>query len=270
MMTLWMMVSDAARILAMDGRTFNVFGDEPPLKPGDVNVEMSRPLGEVYYNTAIGQQRAIEDEFEKLDGIASMAVHAVFTGGRVYVYSRYERNLSAEGTVRRGGLALTNGVYGTPDDLRLMDDPIQLGKIDLTFKPTDRDMVIMGINEPDDPDDLASLDLFRKAGMGVCAIGPATRGGVAPSGRTVPKEVDIYTGSMCDTYGLFALPGIRRKVAPTSGLIMNQIFWAANCQIAEQIIERTGNAPCVYLSGALKGGMEKLDENKRILRERGY
>ncbi|MBA7483786.1 hypothetical protein ES707_19303 [subsurface metagenome] len=268
MMTLWMMVSDAARILARDGVKFDVFGDEPELKKG--NVDMARPLGEVYYETAVEQQKAIDGEIDRINDIASMAVHSVLTGGRVYVYSRHTLNLCAEGTVRRGGLALTNGISGPPDKLVLMDDPLQQGKVDLTFRPTAKDMVIMGIGKPDDPDDLASLDLFKKAGIGICAIGPAARNGVVPSGRTVPKEADIYTGSMCDTYGLFALPGIKRKVAPTSGLIMNQIFWAVNCQIAEQIIEKTGNAPCIYLSGALKGGMDKLNENKHMIRERGY
>jgi len=270
MMTLWMMISDAARILARDGVTFDVYGREPELGNDDVNVDMSRPLGEVYYDTAIRQQRAIDDDIDRIDAIAAMAVHSVFTGGRVYVYSRYERNLCGEGTVRRGGLALTNGVYGPPDNLRLMDDPIQLGKIDLTFRPTDKDMVIMGGGYPDDPEDLASLEIFRKAGMGVCFIGPATKNGEIPPGKTVAKEADIHVGDMFDSYGLFALPGIKRKVAPTSGLVMNQIFWVINCQIAQQVIERTGNAPCVYLSGALQGGMEKLNENKRILRERGY
>ena len=64
--------------------------------------------------------------------------------------------------------------------------------------------------------------------------------------------------------------GAKKKVAPTSGLINIQNFWCVCLQIAEQIIDRTGNAPGVYLSGALKGGMEKLDEVKKALRERGY
>ncbi|MFC1693681.1 hypothetical protein ACFL1R_09270 [Candidatus Latescibacterota bacterium] len=270
MMTLWMMISDAARILAGEGISFKVFGDEPSLKKGDVNVDMARPLGEVYYETAVKQQKAIDDEFTKINDIAAMAVHSVITGGRVYVYSRHSENLCAEGTVRRGGLSLTFGVYGPPEKLILMDDPIQRGIADLSFKPTDRDTVIMGIGKPDDSDDLESLDLFRKAGAGVAAIGPSTRNGIVPSGRTVPNEADIHIGTMCDTYGLFALPGINRKVAPTSGLINNQVFWAVCCQIAEQIIEKTGNTPGIYLSGALKGGMEKLNEVKRLYRERGY
>ena len=73
-----------------------------------------------------------------------------------------------------------------------------------------------------------------------------------------------------DTYGVFALPGIKKKIAPTSGPINNQIFWAVCFQIAEQIIERTGNTPAIYLSGALKGGMDKLNEVKRLYKERGY
>ena len=270
MMTFWMMVSDAARLLAAARIPFKVFGDEPSLKKGSVNVDMARPLGDVYYDHAMTQLKAIDGEIDTINRIASMAVHSVLNGGRVYVYSSFTSALCAEGTVRRGGLGLTFGISGSPDDLVLMDDPIQRGKMDLTFKPTDKDMVIMGIIKPDDPDDLQCLDLFRKAGMGVTAIGPATRNGKIPSGRTVPKEVDIHIGSGYDTYGLFALPGAKKKVAPTSGLNNIQNFWCVCLQIAEQIIERTGNTPRVYLSGALKGGMEKLDEVKRVLRERGY
>lgn len=270
MMTLWMMVSDAARLLASDSIPFTVFGDEPNLKKGTVNVDINRPLGDVYYDTAVNQQKAIDEQFDTVNRIAAMAVHSALNGGRVYVYSRYPNNLCAEGTVRRGGLGLTFGVYGPPDNLVLMDDPLQRGKADLSFKPTDKDMVIMGIGKPDDPDDLTSLDMFKKSGAGTAAIGPATRNSKIPQGRTVPREVDIYMGDMMDTYGLFALPGAKKKIAPTSGLINNQIFWAVCCQIAEQIIERTGNAPGIYLSGALKGGMEKLNEVKRLYKERGY
>jgi uncharacterized phosphosugar-binding protein len=199
-----------------------------------------------------------------------MATHATLTGGRVYVYSLDKGNLCAEGTVRRGGLGLTFGVYGTADKLTLMDDPLQRGDRDPKFTPTDKDVVIMGIGKPDSPDDLAVLDLIRKSGAGVCAIGPCTRNGEIPQGRTISKEVDVYIGDMMDTYGIFALPGIKKKISPTSGLMNTQIFWTVCAQIADQIYQRTGNAPGVFLSGALKGGMEKLNEVKRVYKERGY
>jgi uncharacterized phosphosugar-binding protein len=270
MMTFWMMVSDAARLLAADNISFTVYGDEPDLKKDAETADLNRPLGDRYYDLAIEQQMAIERQFTTVNRAATMAVHSALTGGRVYVYSRYQENLAAEGTVRRGGLGLTFGIYGTPDKLMLMDDPLQQGAIDLTFKPTIKDTIIMGIAKPDDPEDIACLDLFKKSGAGIVALGPSTRNGVAPSGRTIPKEVDVYIGDMMDSYGVFALPGIKKKIAPTSGLINNQIFWAVCCQIAEQIIERTGKAPGIFLSGALKGGMEKLNEVKRLYRERGY
>ena len=105
--------------------------------------------------------------------------------------------------------------------------------------------------------------------MGVAAIGPETCDGKIPE-NAISKKVDLYAGAMMDTYGLFALPGIKRKVAPTSGLVNNQIFWSVCCQIAEQILERTGNAPVIFLSGALKGGLERLDGDKEVYLKRGY
>jgi len=270
MVTFWMMISDTARLLAADGISFGVYGDEPENSAATSAVNLNEPLSDDYFQVAIEQQQAVQAEFDTINDIAAMAVHSALQGGRVYVYSRHTENLCAEATVRRGGLALTLGISGPPDKLRLMEDPLRQGDRDPLFKPTDRDMVIMGISKPDDPDDLACLDIFKKAGMGIAAIGPQTRNGVIPSGRTVPKEADQYAGRMMDSYGLFALPGIERKIAPTSGLINNQIFWAVCCQITEQIVERTGNAPVIFLSGALKGGLERLDSDKQVYLERGY
>ncbi|MFC1508652.1 hypothetical protein ACFL60_03080 [Candidatus Omnitrophota bacterium] len=270
MLTYWMMISDAARILSAHNVRFQVDGDEPVLGSDKVNIDMNRPLGDVYYQAAMEQHSAIDNEFDKINRAANMAVKAALNRGKVYVYSRHVNNLCAEGTVRRGGLSLIFGVSGPPGNLKLMDDPLQIGAMDLTFKPTDKDIVVMGIAKPDDPEDLASLDIFKKAGMPTVAIGPSEKNGKIPGGRTVPSEVDIHIGSMSDTYGLFALPGVDRKIAPTSGFINNQVFWSLNCQIADVIIEKTGNAPGIYLSGAFKGGMERLNEVKRIFRERGY
>jgi len=269
-LTFWMVVADAARLLAADGKSFAVYGDEPPRSGGEKAVSLNRPLGDIYYEIALEQQKACENEMDRVRGIAEMAVHSVLRGGRTYFYSRYEPFLCAECYARRGGLGLTYGVYGPPEKLALFDDPIQQGKLDLRFRPSEKDTVIMGLVRPDDPDDLAALDLFRKAGTGAAAIGPKTRGGTVPPGRTVPKEADIHVGDACDTYGLFALPGIPRSVCPTSGLVANQLLWMICCEIAEQIIDRTGNVPGIYLNGAMKGGMDRLNEVKQLLKTRGY
>jgi uncharacterized phosphosugar-binding protein len=269
-MTYWMITADAARLLSRNDKSFTVSGDEPVLNVNAAAVNLNRPLGDIYYKTVIDQQKTIENEMDSISRIAEMAVHSVLRGGRFYIYSRYEPYACAECYARRGGLGMTFGVYGPPDKLMLMDDPIQLGKMDLRFKPTARDTVLMGLARPDDPDDLASLDYFRKVGMRVAAIGPATRDGAVPKSRTVPKEADVYAGSACDTYGLFSLPGVKRKICPTSGFMVNQLLWAICLDLAEQIIDRTGNVPGIYLNGAMEGGMDRLDEVKKLLRERGY
>ena len=61
-----------------------------------------------------------------------------------------------------------------------------------------------------------------------------------PEGRTIPKEVTPHLGDMIDTYGLFHVPGFTQKVCPTSGAVVNQIYWATCMEIVEQFMARTG------------------------------
>jgi hypothetical protein len=75
---------------------------------------------------------------------------------------------------------------------------------------------------------------------------------------------------MCDTYGYFAFPGLDKKVSPTSGLLVNLMFWAAMIQLAEEIIRRTGNTPGVLSSGAFKGGAEQRANRTEMVKKRGY
>ncbi|MFC1573941.1 hypothetical protein ACFL30_02025, partial [Candidatus Latescibacterota bacterium] len=127
------------------------------------------------------------------------------------------------------------------------------------FKGTSKDFVIMGITKPDDETDLAFLDMFRKRGMKVASLGTMTRSIQVPDGRTVPKETDLHAGKMCDTYGLFAVPGFKQRICPTSGVLLDHLYWCTMMEFVEKYIEQTGgDVPGVYFSGALKGGMEHL------------
>ena len=93
--------------------------------------------------------------------------------------------------------------------------------------------------------------------MKTASLGIMTRAMRKPDGRTVPKETDIHAGRMCDTYGLFAIPGLEQKISPTSGVLMNQLFWATMMESIEQFKVRTGgDIPGGYFSAALKGGRE--------------
>ena len=98
----------------------------------------------------------------------------------------------------------------------------------------------------------------------------ATRDGLVPSGETVPGLSELHLGNMYNAYGLFAVPGVERKVYPTSGLLVNQMFYALQMQIAEKIIERTGNTPRIDANAAIKGGVEKRRLDFEIIKKRGY
>ena len=75
---------------------------------------------------------------------------------------------------------------------------------------------------------------------------------------------------MSDTYGLFAVPSVSRKVAPTSGLMVNLIFWSVVIQLAEEIMDRTGNTPGVLSTGAIIGGSEQRNRRIDLAKRRGY
>ena len=261
--TFWMMMADTCRILARDGKSVQVRGDEPKLSGDNIPwVSLHDPHMDDYYDQVLQQKEMIGAELGNIRKIAQMAVDSVLEGGRVFVYSRYESGLAVEAQTRRGGLSLTRGIYDKESTL-----------IDFSGKPINgspKDLVIMGIVQPDDETDLKHLDTFRKYGMKVASMGPITRNIRIPDGRTVHGETDIHVGRMCDTYGLYAVRGFERKVCPTSGALLNQIFWASCMEIVEEMIRRTRNVPGVFFSAAVKGGTEHMNRMNELYMERGY
>ena len=260
--TFWMMQADACRILARDGITMKVSGDEPVLSGDNVSrIDLKAPLMDDYFDTVMNQIEMIGSELGNIRQIAGMAADSVLSGGRVYCYSRHSASLSAEGFYRRGGLTLTRGCHY---------DNGKLVSYGGEFKGNKNDLVMMGIFKPDDEMDLKALDTFRRYNMKVASMGTMTRNVRVQEGKTVPKETDVHVGRMCDTYGLFAVPGFDKKVCPTSGALLNQIFWATCMEIVEEIMRRTGNTPGIHFSGAIKGGNEHNAFVRNMYSERGY
>lgn len=240
MIEYWMILSDACRILSKKGYKGKVKGDEPELKSKTKWTSTDEPIMDTYYQTVMQQMEMIESDLGDIRKIAVKAVDAILGGGNIYYYSEYYSGLATEALGRRGGLVLNRTTW----------------EGNANFAGTSKDVVVMGICRPDSDIDLKHLDMFKKIGMKVFSIGPATRDGNFPSKRSVPQETLLHVGRCCETYGLFAFPGFPQKVCPTSGPVMNQIFWALSMEIAEEIIRRTGNTPGVYFSAALKGGNE--------------
>ena len=252
--TYWAMMADTVRILARDGVTVGLKGDEPALDDKASYTDLNRPLAEEYFNESIRQINQIEAEYGTFKHIAAEAASRILSGGKLHVYSRYREALSMEANGKRGGLALIKTTWSEDKD----------------FRGTAGDFMIMGIYKPDDEVDLHMLQVYKKAGMKVASIGPATRNGSYPPGSTVPTQTDFHLGNMCDTYGIFAIPGVGQKVCPTSGLLINLMFWATIIEIAEDIMRRTGNTPAVLSTGALIGGSEQRKKRTELARVRGY
>jgi hypothetical protein len=143
-------------------------------------------------------------------------------------------------------------------------------------------MVIMSHLKPDDKKDLACLDKFRKYGMKIASIGPLTRsvpalkGGERTAdphiveGRILPHESDIHLGRMCDTYGLYAIPGFERRICPTTGPLVLQMYWTVVMEIIEEVIRRTGDIPYVFPNVAQKNRMERMYRFHKMSIDRGY
>ncbi len=256
MVEYWMILADACRILSREGWTGTVKGDEPALGEKTAWTDLNGPLMDNYFDAVMDAIDMIGAEMGDIRTIAKAAVDAVLGGGSVYYYSRYYAGLATEALGRRGGLALNKTVS---DD----NGP-------KNFKGSSKDVMIMGLHKPDDEVDLKHLAEFKAMGMKLYSIGPATRDMKVPAGRTVPKETLLHAGRSCDTYGLYAFKGFPQKVCPTSGPVMNQVFWALQFEVAEEIIRRTGNSPGVFLSGAITGGNEHNAVVRERLAVRGY
>ncbi len=261
--TMWMMLADACRILALNGKSVPVQGDEPELSGNAERVGLYDPLMDDYFDRALMQMEMIEAEMGNIRRIAKMAVDSLLAGGRVYGYSWHQMSLCAEAQTRRGGLALLRGAYAKDGKPAVYSgDPVQGGP---------EDLVIMGVFEPDNPTDIECLDAFRRMNMKIASIGPMTRDMNIPDGRTVPAETDVHVGRMCDTYGLYAIPGFERKVCPTSGPMQLQTFWVTCMEIVDEVIRRTnGNVPGAYFSAAIEGGTEHMHRMNIWWQERGY
>ena len=265
MATFWMMVADACRILARDGESVPVRGDEPRLKgEAGKDINLYEPLMDDYFENLMLQIDMIGAELGDIQRIARMSVDSVLAGGQVWGYSRERMALAVEAQTRRGGLTMMRGIYY---DEKKGEVVAYDGS---EIKGSSEDLVIMGLFKPDDEIDLKCLDFFRKKGMKIASIGPKTRNTAVPEGRTVPKEVDVHVGRMCDTYGLYSLPGFERKVCPTSGALVNQIFWAICMEIVTEMKHRTGNVPGIFFSAATRGGTEHMHRMNEWHRERGY
>ena len=250
----WMMMADTCRILAIEGKSVSVAGDEPKLSGNRVVWEsLTDPLMDNFFDEILRELELIGSELGDLRKMASIAVETILNGGNLYFYSKYRYSFASEASGRRGGLRLAKGIG---------DDSI---------KGTSKDCVIMGTYNPDDETDLKNLEEFKKRGMRIASIGPIMRNYAIPEGRAVFKESEVHIGRFVESYGEFAIPGFRKKVCPTSGILNCTMLWCLCIEIVMQIIKRTnGNVPTIGMNGALEMFRTHYPHLHGLLNSRGY
>ncbi len=281
--TVWMLMAETCRLLSLDGKSVPVSGDEPKLEGKDIPwIPLHDPIMDDYLTLVLEQFELIGAEYGSVRKIASLAVDTILAGHDVYTYNAHTY-IAEEANTRRGGLALGRGTYERDGRLVFRGGIPDHGKI-LNFDdyPHTGDMVIMSHVTPDDKKDLAYLDKFRMYGMKVVTIGPMTRsvptlvGGERTAdpriveGRILPHESDVHLGRMCDTWGLYAVPGFERRICPTTGPLVLQMYWTVVMEIIEEMIRRTGDVPYVFPNVAQKNRMERMFRFHKMSIDRGY
>jgi uncharacterized phosphosugar-binding protein len=281
--TSWMLMAEICRLLALDGKSVPVSGDEPKLEGKDIPwIASHDPIMDDYLALVLEQFELIGAEYGSVCKIASMAADTILAGHDVYTYNIHPY-IAEEANTRRGGLALGRGVYEADGKLVFRGaTPDHEPRVNFDDYPHTGDMVIMSHVKPDNPKDLAYLDKFRKYGMKVATIGPMTRSipklqsGERTAdphiveGRILPHESDIHLGRMCDTYGLYAVPGFERRICPTTGPLVLQMYCTVVMEIIEEIIRRTGDVPYVFPNVAQKNRMERMYRFHKMSIDRGY
>ncbi len=281
--TIWMLMAETCRLLSLDGKSIPVSGDEPKLAGKDIPwIAPHDPVMDDYLTLVLEQIELIGAEYGSVRKIASLAVDTILNGHDVYTYNAHTF-IAEEANTRRGGLAMGRGVYEAEGRLVFRGaTPDHEPRVNFDDYPHTGDMVIMSHVRPDDPKDLAYLDKFRKYGMKVATIGPMTRSVAAlkggeraidphiPEGRILPHESDVHLGRMCDTWGLYAVPGFERRICPTTGPLVLQMYWTVVMEIIEETIRRTGDIPYVFPNVARKNSMERMYRFHKMSIDRGY
>lgn len=281
--TIWMLMAEICRLLALDGKSVPVSGDEPKLEGKDIPwIPLHGPVMEDYLTLVLEQFELIGAEYGSIRKIAEMAVDTILQDKRVYTYNAHPY-IAEEANTRRGSLAMGRGVYEADGKLIFRGGiPDHEQKLNFDDYKHEGDMVIMSHLKPDDKKDLAYLDKFKKYGMKVVTIGPMTRsipmikGGERasdphiPDGRILPHESDIHIGRMCDTWGLYAVRGFERRICPTTGPLVLQMYWTVEMEIIEEFIRKTGDVPYIFPNVAQKNKMERMYRFHKMSIDRGY
>jgi uncharacterized phosphosugar-binding protein len=91
-----------------------------------------------------------------------------------------------------------------------------------------------------------------------------------PSGKRLYEAVDLVLDNQSD-YGdsFFTIPGVERKICPSSGLAATTLMWTLTVGIVEKLVAR-GLQPSIFESVNLPNGPAQVETTEASYREKGY
>ncbi|MBN1290970.1 MAG: hypothetical protein JXB48_03945 [Candidatus Latescibacteria bacterium] len=193
----------------------------------------------------------IRADFDNIDAVAQAMTGYIANGGRYWNYS-FGCNMYSENDHRASGLPMSQSI--NPENMKERVKPGHFA-------------IISG-ESSDIRENFIMAQRLKNIGAHVIYIGPAKTEGSQGSDITGLATWHIETYSP-EREGALAVPGIDKKICPTTGILYALALWMLNSQFISRMIE-ADMTPGIDMGGHLIGGNGYNKEVRPIVAERGY
>ncbi len=203
----------------------------------------------------------IRKNLDQIDSVAKAMVEYVSRGGRYWNYplgysdenSAIERwsIMVEENTNRASGLVMSK----------------TLSPADISQKAKAGDFVFIAAEASDVKENIAAAHAFKNAGLKVIYVGPKTEGS---TGEDLPKIADWHIDTLSpERDGVLKVPGMDKKVCPTTGVLYALAQYMLNAQFIGHMI-RADMTPLLFMGLHLIGGRAYYNVVQKLFETRGY
>ena len=204
-----------------------------------------------YINSVRERGAGIRADLDHIDEAAKAMTGCVARGGRYWNFS-HGCEFAIENYIRASGIAMSQLI--TPDDMAEK------------VKPGDFAVIAGEFSDVRENADMAKA--LKSKGVKVISIGPAHTEGSSGDDLSTISDWHIDTCSP-EREGVVSIPGIDRKICPTTGVLYALALWMLNSQFIGRMIE-AGMTPGLDMGVHLLGGRGYNSSVRTVVAERGY
>lgn len=208
-----------------------------------------------------GRGAKIRANLTLIDTVARFMTEAVAKGARYWNFAVYGSDDNAklepwsimveENTNRASGLALSK----------------VLKQEDISQKAKAGDFVFVASETSDEPTNIAGARALKQAGLKVIYIGPKTDGSTGDDlSRIADWHIDTFSP---EREGVVTIPGMDKKVCPTTGVLYALAQNMVNGQFISHMIQ-DNMTPLLFMGLHLIGGMAYYNVVEGLFEKRGY